>query len=162
MALRATKFSLPAFKEKTPVRLPLTEALMADHAGASLPRRPETKRQPAGKEKPPKNAANIATNAMQKTLAKRFPNCFKKFNEPKQPLMINVHLAVFAAAPNLSRRYIRAAIRGYVGYTNYLSAMVEGAVRIDLDGNAAGVVTAADAQSAQERLAKRARLAVPS
>jgi hypothetical protein len=59
---------------------------------------------------------------------------------------------VFAAAPDISCRRILYAIADYVHGYSYLKAHIEGAPRIDLNGNAVGVVTADDEQYAQMRL----------
>lgn len=50
---------------------------------------------------------------------------------------------------------IMNAIADYVSGPSYLKSQIEGAARIDLNGEAAGAVTAEEAQYAKEQLAKR-------
>ncbi len=165
MAIRSTKLTLPAFKIKVPVEAPSPAGTLkaADCAGAS-PRSPpaDVINLPKEKEKPlaatHKNSVFVAAIKMRKILRKRFPRCFMGFKQPKQPLKIGIDLLVMRAAPDLSPRKILYAIEDYTGGTRYLAALIEGAARIDLDGNEAGVVTAADEEYAQRRLKKRARV----
>jgi ProP effector len=52
----------------------------------------------------------------------------------------------------ISHRRITAALRSYCNSVHYLRASTEGALRIDLAGDPAGTVTAAEAQYATKRL----------
>jgi ProP effector len=52
----------------------------------------------------------------------------------------------------ISRGRIAAALRSYCNSVHYLRAITEGAMRIDLAGEPAGTVTAAEAQYATDRL----------
>jgi ProP effector len=52
----------------------------------------------------------------------------------------------------ISRRRITAALRSYCKSVHYLRASTEGALRVDLVGEPAGAVTAAEAQYATDRL----------
>jgi ProP effector len=52
----------------------------------------------------------------------------------------------------ISHRRISAALRSYCNSVHYLRASTEGALRIDLAGDPAGTVTAAEAQYATKRL----------
>lgn len=94
------------------------------------------------------------SDVTRRILATRFPNCFAGKGEPKWPLAIGIHQQVFDAAPDLSKRSVRAALHNYIHGPKYLSNMVVGAIRLNLDGSAAGIVTAADAAHAVGRLRK--------
>jgi hypothetical protein len=99
----------------------------------------------------PKDHVKIAAIKTRKVLAKRFPKCFQGFGKPKLPLKIGIHEEIFAAAPELPRRSVLYALADYVGGYSYLKAHIEGATRVDLNGEAAGVVTAEDEQYARKR-----------
>jgi sRNA-binding protein len=75
-------------------------------------------------------------------LVEQFPKCFKGFGVPKLPLMIGIDRAVWQAAPSIGEWHdVVNAITDYVKGKTYLTAMVEGRARVDLEGNAVGVVT---------------------
>jgi ProP effector len=57
--------------------------------------------------------------------------------------------------PELDRRKLGVALAAYTRRVMYLKGMVAGAERVDLDGNACGEVSAADAEHAAEVLALR-------
>jgi ProP effector len=161
MAIRSIKpkLSLPSYK--APARLPVLAEASRSCAGASP--RPAIKLQTEEKVKPLAATPNSGTAAivnaikMRKLLAKRFPQCFKAFGQPKLPLKIGIDRDIIAAAPELRYRNILYAIADYTSGSSYLRTLIEGAARIDLNGDAAGIVTAAQEHYAQGRLAKRAR-----
>ncbi|NOV22096.1 ProQ activator of osmoprotectant transporter prop [Cupriavidus necator] len=97
-------------------------------------------------------------------LQKHFPKAFPKNPAPKVPLKIGTFedLTQHAAKLALSEAELREAIRTWCSGTRYWSCMVEGAKRLDLDGNEAGVVTLADAKRAQQLKARRAGGARPA
>jgi ProP effector len=64
------------------------------------------------------------------------------------------------ARSTISRRRITAALRSYCNSVHYLRASTEGALRIDLAGEPAGIVTAAEAQYATVR--GLAKIATPA
>jgi ProP effector len=70
-------------------------------------------------------------------LAERFPLCFGK----PTPLKVNIHRDIFAAAPDLDRHDITNALHNYCSRNDYKTVLVEGAVRVDLNGQPAGGVT---------------------
>jgi ProP effector len=53
----------------------------------------------------------------------------------------------------LTPREITAPLHSYCNSRGYLFACTEGTIRIDLDGNAAGTVSAAEAEHARQQLA---------
>ena len=75
-------------------------------------------------------------------LRERFPKCFARYPQPRQPLKIGVHkdLAVVLAGV-VSKSEIGRALTAYTNDVAYREALKPGAVRIDLNGEPAGVVT---------------------
>ena len=59
-----------------------------------------------------------------------------------QPLAIGIHKSLMERFHDLDKGQVRTALHFHTGTTRYLKAIVEGAARLDLDGNASGVVTA--------------------
>ena len=82
---------------------------------------------------------------MQETLAERFPACFK-VSGPRLPLRVGIDKDVISAAPDLNEGDVRWGIKVYVREPAYLQMMIAGAVRVDLDGHPAGVVTENEAR----------------
>lgn len=70
--------------------------------------------------------------------------------QPK-PLKIGIHEDI-AATGKLSKTRIRRALNVYVRLRSYYRCMVEGAERVGIDGQAAGLVSADEAQHAKEKL----------
>jgi hypothetical protein len=87
-------------------------------------------------------------------LAKRFPHCIRKFRKPKLPLKIGITADIINACPDLNPNDIANAVADYCSGASYHAAMIEGASRVDLDGNAAGIVTKRDADRAADILKK--------
>jgi ProP effector len=86
-------------------------------------------------------------------LCERFLKTFFMFEQRRRPLKIGVHLDIAAALPAITAEQIRAAMRCYVANRFYNKSCIEGAPRIDLDGNEAGVVTAEQAANSKHRVA---------
>lgn len=144
---------LPALKKKPP-----------DPIATTPPPRPATI-SPA-----PLNAAQIAGNARRaeekavrkaiqqrlwqtrKILAERFPACFKSFGQPKLPLKVGIFADITAAAPDIGRHDLINTLTDYCGGASYHRAMIEGAARVDLGGNACGVVCKGDVGHAAKLL----------
>ncbi len=96
--------------------------------------------------------------AMRAVLAKRFPACFKPHgNQAKLALMIGIRKHIFDRAPDLNQHYVALALADYTVGPKYTKAMMAGAVRVDLDGNATGAVTEAESGNAlfRERVRRR-------
>jgi ProP effector len=88
------------------------------------------------------------------TLRQRFPRTFARLNaRTRRPLKVGIHIDIQAAMPDLNPIGILRALRFYIGDLRYQQACIEGAARVDLDGNSAGIVTAAQAKSAQHLVA---------
>lgn len=92
----------------------------------------------------------------RKVLAERFPAAFMRKGGPtKLPLKVGIRDDVLAAVPDLNPTLVRRAIGDYVTGPKYARAMVAGAVRFDLQGMPAGVVTEEEAKYAQSREYRR-------
>jgi ProP effector len=93
-------------------------------------------------------------------LQNRFPAVFPKNPAPKVPLKIGIFEDLVAHATELamSESELRAAIKIWCRGSRYWSALVEGAVRVDLSGVEAGRVSPEDAARAlkleESRLAR--------
>jgi len=86
-------------------------------------------------------------------LCEKFPAAFFQFERRRKPLALGIHKQIAEALPTLNKVQISGAMRRYVKNTFYLKACVEGASRIDLNGEAAGTVSGNDAASCASRLA---------
>jgi ProP effector len=72
---------------------------------------------------------------------------------PHRPLKIGICPDILARCPVLTRRELGTVLGVYASRVMYLQSLVAGAIRIDLDGNPAGEVSAADAEHAAATLA---------
>jgi sRNA-binding protein len=90
-------------------------------------------------------------------LVEAFPRCFFRGEHLRQPLKVGI-LHELLAHPNLgiSRVRLRRIMGAYANSQGYLTNTVEGAVRIGLDGQPAGAVTAGEAERAHGRLSREA------
>ena len=88
-------------------------------------------------------------------LAEWFPQTFvlEKYL-PHRPLKIGICPDILARCPVLTRRELGTVLGVYASRVMYLQSLVAGAIRIDLDGNPAGEVSAADAEHAAATLAE--------
>ena len=96
----------------------------------------------------------IFRNATLERLHAEFP-VFRDF----LPLAIGIHKMLMERLPDLDKAQLRTALHHHTATTRYLKALVEGAPRMGLDGNAAGVVTAEQQVQAAETLRERLRKA---
>ena len=88
-------------------------------------------------------------------LAECFPHALvREQHLPHKPLKIGIDADVAERCPAVSRIERSVLLHYYCKRTMYLSACVEGALRVDLDGNPAGTVSAADAEHAAAKLAE--------
>jgi ProP effector len=82
-------------------------------------------------------------------LCERFPAAFFLYERKRKPLKIGIHHDVAAMlGDEIDAKRMRRAMRHYFVNAVFLAAMKEGAIRIDLDGKPAGVVTADEAMHA--------------
>src|SRR4029450_13593727 len=84
-----------------------------------------------------------------KAVSALFPKAFG----PRQPLKYKIHEDLLSAG--VEHKVAAAALSSHCNNPRYLMSMVEGATRVDLQGQPAGVVTAEEAARAQQRLAER-------
>lgn len=80
-------------------------------------------------------------------LQKRFPLAFPKNPAPKVPLKVGIFEDLLAHAQELSvdETGLRDALRTWCRGSRYWACMVEGTMRVDLEGKEAGQVTRSDA-----------------
>lgn len=92
-------------------------------------------------------------NALLAQLQAEFP----VFRDCK-PLAIGIHKQLMERKPELDKNKVRVALHGHTASSRYLKAMVEGAPRLDLDGQPAGEVTAEQQEVAVKTLRDRIKL----
>lgn len=89
-------------------------------------------------------------------LCEKFPNCFVAEGEAK-PLKVGLFQDLadaLAGDEKVSKTVLRQALRNYTMSWRYLHACRDGAVRVDLHGNEAGMVDAQQAEHAAQTLAE--------
>ena len=82
-------------------------------------------------------------------LAEAYPACFD--GENPRPLKLGIHHDLMAAG--FEKAAVKRALACYCNRPRYRKALRAGAIRIDLQGQPAGAVTAADAETARADLA---------
>jgi sRNA-binding protein len=96
------------------------------------------------------HAVRVATLLL---FRQKFPQTFARLNaRSRRPLKIGIHRDLAPAMHDLSKTEIARALRYYVSHINYQQACIEGAERVDLDGNSAGTVTRAAAENAKRTI----------
>lgn len=90
-------------------------------------------------------------------LVERFPSAFKGPGEPKPPLMIGISAEIMLRCPDLKTHEIGTALKDYCTGTTYLRSFIDGADRINLDGEPVAKITAGEIQNAQLVLRAKAR-----
>lgn len=91
-------------------------------------------------------------------LQANFPKAFLKQRPLPLKVGIDQDLVEFGVKnkiPELSHRRIKKTLKFYTRGADYIKSCTEGAIRVDLDGNQAGVITAKDAQFMQENQSKK-------
>jgi hypothetical protein len=86
-------------------------------------------------------------------LVAAFPATFTLDPKLVRPVKLGIKNDLYGQSA-FSRRRITAALRAYCNSAPYLTASIEGTVRIDLAGEPAGAVTATEARHAREALSK--------
>jgi ProP effector len=94
-----------------------------------------------------KNTAMITLD----DLASAFPMCFFVNHKRRRPIKIDIDKDLLPLV-SCSEEELKAALSKYTRSDGYLVASTEGAIRIDVHGNAAGTVTAAQATRAKMKL----------
>ena len=101
---------------------------------------------------PPLEASPVLREPI--SLTDRFPECFN-WNRVR-PLKIGIHQDLLAVlGEGFTRAEIKRLLGRYCNHVRYQRSLREGAVRIDLQGQPAGVVTAEEAEVARARLPGR-------
>src|SRR5262252_8825060 len=90
-------------------------------------------------------------------LVELYPRCFCRTN--RRPLKVGIYEEVISQRPEMSKPQIKRLLKEYTQSPEYWSTLTAGAPRIDLAGNVAGEVTAADEEDAKRKIAKEARRA---
>lgn len=73
------------------------------------------------------------------------------------PLALGIHKTLMERQPDLDKNQVRQALHLHTSGNRYLKALVEGAPRLDLDGNPSGAVTAEQQTQAVTTLKERFR-----
>jgi ProP effector len=92
-----------------------------------------------------KEAQRLRVFQMLEIFYERWPALFKMLG-PRLPMSVGIHKDIIAAAPDLHAGVVRKAIRYYALSGSYTQAVVAGALRYNLYGQPAGVVTETEAR----------------
>ncbi len=87
---------------------------------------------------------------MRAILVECWPLAFMPKSAPKKPLKVGIRNDIYERMPDFDGRLI-AAIGDYTSGRTYLDHIVEGTVRVRLDGSVAGIVTVGQAEHAVTR-----------
>ncbi|MEQ4618312.1 MAG: ProQ/FINO family protein [Corticimicrobacter sp.] len=140
-------------RKPAPAGKPRSERPARDGKAAARPQRPAQRR-----EQPDVDPVVLTISKLQRLYPKTFP----KKPEPKVALKIGILQDLLAQADSLklTEEEIRAAIKTWCEGSRYWSCMIEDAVRINLQGEAEGQVTAPEAVRAKQLSARRRRSAI--
>lgn len=130
---------------------------LAAKAKTERPAKPQAKPRTAAPRKPEKENPVDPVVLSIGRLQRHFPKTFPKNPAPKLPLKIGIHQELLAKAKEigLEEAAITDAVKTWCRGTRYWASIVEGAPRVDLEGNPAGEVTARDAAQARSLEARR-------
>ena len=96
---------------------------------------------------------NAKIEQVIRDLLAAFPLAFSTEPRDIKPLAIGIRQQIFARCSfSHSHRSVGEALRRYTKCPSYLRTVIEGAVRVDLDGATSGTVTAMEAAHAAERI----------
>jgi len=98
-----------------------------------------------------RNKNRVANQAAVELLETNYPKAFNAA-EPK-PLKIGIQEDL-VAEEKVSRGKIKRALATYVRSPRYLQSILEGAGRVDLNGDSVGTVNASEAEHAKAKLAE--------
>jgi ProP effector len=88
-------------------------------------------------------------SALLTQLCERFPKCFVWFEDKRRPLKCRIHADILAVG-GFDPHELGHVLSAYTCNAKYRSRLVEGAERIDLNGEPAGNVTFEEQLRAQE------------
>ena len=100
----------------------------------------------------PKSASKSAPNPLLEQLRQTFAvirEC--------QPLAIGIHKAIVERLPDTDKAQLKTVMKAHTASTRYLKALSQGTARFDLDGTAAGEITAEQREQATAALKERFR-----
>lgn len=89
----------------------------------------------AGPGTPPdasRRAGGAQIRACRRMLVEAFPAAFVPPGAPKRPLAIGIDRMILERLPDIPRWLLKDTLRDYCEGQRYLSALVEGAARVDL------------------------------
>jgi len=88
----------------------------------------------------------VSDDQILELLCERFPGTFARNPAERQPLQRGIDRALVACLGGIvSRSALKRMLSIYTACPEYRATLIEGAARIDLDGNPAGAVTAREA-----------------
>ncbi|QXH43971.1 ProQ/FinO family protein [Pseudomonas xanthosomatis] len=132
----------------------LRDRLRAEKEQAKAENAPQRKRKPAAQAKPREQDPAVAAIW---PLQKHFPQAFPVNPAPKVPLKEGIfkdaeqHLELLG----LTREQLKLGISTWCKGNRYWASMVEDAPRLDLNGQPAGTVTAAQALHAKQQASRQ-------
>lgn len=94
----------------------------------------------------------LSTKILRRLFVDRFPQTFMPKGAEKPPLKIGIDLDLISHFPDLDPRCIGRALSDYAGGPTYKRNVIEGAPRLDLDGNPTDTVSTIAAEHAKKRL----------
>lgn len=108
---------------------------------------------PTASEGPAPHSRYAEVRAVFELLQERWPNCFSIYEAKRRPLKIGIHEEILKALEGVvTSDELRNALRCYVANEFYLKAIKAGAVRIDLNGETATVISSDEAEYAARAL----------
>ena len=93
------------------------------------------------------------TKALISVLAARFPKCFAVPDARRRPLKVGIDADVLSTlGGTIPQTQLIRALAMYCGSEGYLDRVRAGAVRVDIEGRPAGMITADDEKHAKTKL----------
>jgi hypothetical protein len=93
-----------------------------------------------------------STDEIRELLCERFPLVFRPKHHQKLPLAISIHKGLAALMPDVRPHQLSAAIFNYCKGPTYLTEILCGADRYNLNGRPEGAVSQRDEDHATEKL----------
>ncbi|WP_245748341.1 ProQ/FINO family protein [Vreelandella subterranea] len=151
------KQQLAEARGSTPPEAEASDAQQSSFEFVEPKEQAKPERESAGAPQPPPseetNPEPPSPHALLAQWYTRYPKAF--FKGHTQPLKVGIHHDLAEREP-WSGKLIRRALANYVNLPRYIKSVREGATRIDLEGNEAGVVDAEAARHAAEKRAQKA------
>lgn len=106
---------------------------------------------PPAKKAPPAPTVKLTASRQLRALQAEIVAVCSGIGMPVRPLKIGIAADLETRVAGMSKKRRRLFLKLYTHTKEYLDACIEGAARVDLDSNPAGVVTAEEALYAAER-----------